>query len=68
MSATDGWAQIDAHPELSAESWPCLHCGWPRSDHSAFRPDVGEPCPEQRGDFEPHPDIDVHPEFEEGDA
>ena len=65
----DGWEAMAAHPELDPEAWPCEHCGCPRSEHFAWRPDIGSPCPSPNGgDFEPHPDIDVHPEFEEGDA
>ena len=62
----DGWEAMDAHPELDPEDWPCEGCGYPRSDHVARRPDIGEPCPPPAvGEYEPHPDVDQHPDHEE---
>ena len=66
----DGWAAMDAHPELDPDSWPCRGCGEPRSGHSDRDCDDPDQCPGSHGYyfFDPHPDIDLHPDFEEGDA
>ena len=62
----DGWASMDAHPELDPDSWPCRGCGEPWGGHSAYLLDDPDRCPDHPGYyFDPHPDIDLHPNFEE---
>lgn len=57
----DGWEAMDAHPDLSPYSWPCRGCGEPWNAHPDPNPGSHGCC------FDPSPDIDQHPDFEEED-
>ena len=64
----DGWEAMKAHPELSPYSWPCRGCGEPWNAHSDRIIDDPDQCPGSHGYcFDPHPDIALHPDFEEED-